>query len=51
MSYKGRFGWSRKLEFRMDAAFFNEKILKRLERSRCEFARLDQGSILAGGSA
>ena len=22
----------------MDAAFFNEKILKRLERSRCEFA-------------
>ena len=28
----------RKLEFRMDAAFFNEKILKRLERSRCEFA-------------
>ena len=35
---QGRFGRSRKLEFRMDAAFFNEKILKRLERSRCEFA-------------
>ena len=35
---QGRFGWSRKLEFRMDAASFNEKILKRLERSRCEFA-------------
>ena len=33
---QGRFGRSRKLEFRMDAAFFNEKILKRLERSRCE---------------
>ena len=35
---QGRFGRSRKLEFRLDAAFFNEKILKRLERSRCEFA-------------
>ena len=35
---QGWFGRSRKLEFRMDAAFFNEKILKRLERSRCEFA-------------
>ena len=35
---RGQFGRSRKLEFRMDAAFFNEKILKRLERSRSEFA-------------
>ena len=37
---RGQFGRSRgKLEFRTDAAFFNEKaILKRLERSRSEFA-------------
>ena len=34
---RGQFGRSRKLEFRTDAAFFNEKILKRLERSRSEF--------------
>ena len=41
---QGRFGRSRKLEFRMDAAFFNEKILKRLERS---VRVCNQGSILA----
>ena len=35
---RGQCGRSRKLEFRTDAAFFNEKILKRLERSRSEFA-------------
>ena len=35
---RGQFGRSRKLEFRTDAAFFNGKILKRLERSRSEFA-------------
>ena len=35
---RGQFGRSRKLEFRTDAAFFNEKILKRLERSQSEFA-------------
>ncbi|MFQ5924030.1 MAG: IS1380 family transposase [Anaerolineales bacterium] len=33
-----RFGRRLTLEFRMDAAFFKEKILKRLQRQGCEFA-------------
>lgn len=33
-----RFGRRLPLEFRMDAAFFQEKVLKRLEREGCEYA-------------
>jgi hypothetical protein len=33
-----RFGRRLPLEFRMDAAFFKEKVLKRLEREGCEYA-------------
>jgi hypothetical protein len=35
---RGRFGRRLPLEFRMDAAFFKEKVLKRLEREGCEYA-------------
>lgn len=35
---RGRFGRRLPLEFRMDAAFFNEKIIKRLQQQGCEFA-------------
>lgn len=34
---RGRFGRRLPLEFRMDAAFFQEKIIKRLQRQGCEF--------------
>lgn len=36
--FRGRFGHRLPLEFRMDAAFFNDKIIKRLQRQGCEFA-------------
>lgn len=35
---RSRFGRRLSLEFRMDAAFFKEKIMKRLQREGCEFA-------------
>ncbi len=35
---RGRFGRTRRLEFRMDAAFFQREILRLLERLGCEYA-------------